>query len=362
MKQQTFLHIPEPCHENWDNMMPEGRGRFCASCAKTVVDFTAMTDAQVLNYLKTIKGNTCGRLKEDQLARAMTTEETKKGTVWQWVLTTLATISLTNKIQAQTPKGAIKPDTTTTRNFTPIILGKIAPGILAEPKKITIPVTGTVTNEAGEPLAGAAIEINGERNVVTDDKGKFHFELTTKRNDIIKLTVSYMGYTSQKKLVGAEELKEPLNIQLKQDVRMLEDVTVVAYPVVGRLQVIAGLIQATHKKDSVVETCSAVLKDSMNMVKKMLNKLTNSSDGVTVYPNPANKGSQINIKLKDAGDYAIQLLNNNGSFISLQTQSGAAEKQVLPFSIPSNIAAGNYYIRIINNTTKKQSTEKIIVL
>ncbi|MBN9297935.1 MAG: carboxypeptidase-like regulatory domain-containing protein [Filimonas sp.] len=355
MKQQTFLHIPEPCHENWDSMTPEGRGRFCASCAKTVVDFTAMTDVQVLNYLKTIKGNTCGRLKEDQLARAMTNEETKKRTVWQWVLTTLTTISLTNKIQAQTPKGAIKPDTTTTRNFTPIILGKIAPGILAEPKRVAIPVTGTVTNEAGEPLAGAAIEINGERNVVTDDKGKFHFELTTKRNDIIKLTASYMGYTSQKKLVGTEELKEPLNIQLKQDVRMLEDVTVVSqnvisckYPIPANSKIVAagGL--------SVVTNVSYI--DTVVSCAKQLFGIT------SVFPNPANKGSQINIKLKDAGDYAIQLLNNGGSFISQQTQSGAAEKQVLPFSIPSNIAAGNYYIRIINNTTKKQSTEKIIVL
>ena len=39
----TDLRIASPCHESWDGMTPDGRGRHCASCAKTVVDVTAMT-------------------------------------------------------------------------------------------------------------------------------------------------------------------------------------------------------------------------------------------------------------------------------------------------------------------------------
>jgi hypothetical protein len=42
----TDLHIPTPCHENWDAMTPRGDGRHCASCAKTVVDLTALSPAE----------------------------------------------------------------------------------------------------------------------------------------------------------------------------------------------------------------------------------------------------------------------------------------------------------------------------
>jgi hypothetical protein len=38
------VFIPEPCHEDWDRMRPEARGRFCAACKKTVHDLSAMTE------------------------------------------------------------------------------------------------------------------------------------------------------------------------------------------------------------------------------------------------------------------------------------------------------------------------------
>jgi hypothetical protein len=38
----TDLRIASPCHESWDAMTPDGRGRHCAACAKTVIDVTAM--------------------------------------------------------------------------------------------------------------------------------------------------------------------------------------------------------------------------------------------------------------------------------------------------------------------------------
>ena len=51
--------IDDPCHEDWNQMMPETNGRFCGSCTKSVVDFTGMSDFSIVNYLqnhKTEKG------------------------------------------------------------------------------------------------------------------------------------------------------------------------------------------------------------------------------------------------------------------------------------------------------------------
>ena len=48
--QQLQLSIPEPCHQTWREMTPTQQGRFCNSCAKEVIDFSTMTDTEVLNY------------------------------------------------------------------------------------------------------------------------------------------------------------------------------------------------------------------------------------------------------------------------------------------------------------------------
>ena len=84
MKEQTYFHIPEPCHENWDNMTPQDKGRFCASCSKQVVDFSLMSDQQVLNYFKNATGKTCGRFANDQLQRPMIETPKQKKKAW-WI-------------------------------------------------------------------------------------------------------------------------------------------------------------------------------------------------------------------------------------------------------------------------------------
>ena len=63
------LHIPQPCPENWENMTPNQQGHFCQVCSKTVVDFTQMTDDEVLNYFAQHQGQkVCGKLRKSQLA------------------------------------------------------------------------------------------------------------------------------------------------------------------------------------------------------------------------------------------------------------------------------------------------------
>ncbi|SEC40389.1 hypothetical protein SAMN04489761_2899 [Tenacibaculum sp. MAR_2009_124] len=68
MKKQFKFTIPKPCHENWHKMTPNEKGRFCSSCAKTVVDFTQFSEAEVKEYL--IENSTqkvCGHFYKKQL-------------------------------------------------------------------------------------------------------------------------------------------------------------------------------------------------------------------------------------------------------------------------------------------------------
>lgn len=64
--------IPQPCHEKWDEMLPEAKGRFCSSCEKIVVDFSSMSDDEVKNYLLlNTHQKTCGRFLSSQVNRPL---------------------------------------------------------------------------------------------------------------------------------------------------------------------------------------------------------------------------------------------------------------------------------------------------
>lgn len=64
------ISIPTPCHEDWNAMTPNERGRHCNACAKTVVDFTTMSDDAVKHFFINKKeGSVCGRFHNQQLHR-----------------------------------------------------------------------------------------------------------------------------------------------------------------------------------------------------------------------------------------------------------------------------------------------------
>ncbi|WP_175620578.1 TonB-dependent receptor plug domain-containing protein [Chryseobacterium schmidteae] len=64
--------LPKPCHEDWEAMTPQEKGRFCAVCSKTVRDFTNDSDDEILDYFSDSSSqNVCGNFYESQLNRNM---------------------------------------------------------------------------------------------------------------------------------------------------------------------------------------------------------------------------------------------------------------------------------------------------
>lgn len=62
------IHIPEPCHEDWNKMIPNDKGALCKVCSKTVVDFSKRTDADIQKFLlENLDKKVCGRFKTAQL-------------------------------------------------------------------------------------------------------------------------------------------------------------------------------------------------------------------------------------------------------------------------------------------------------
>lgn len=90
--------IPEPCHEQWDNMQARDNGRHCFACQKTVVDFTGWEADAILSYLKTNK-QTCGRFTTDQLQMQEPAVPVTKDFSW-WTTIMRSGLSAMGKIAA----------------------------------------------------------------------------------------------------------------------------------------------------------------------------------------------------------------------------------------------------------------------
>jgi hypothetical protein len=101
------IGIPEPCSQQWQQMTSVDGGRHCDNCRKTVIDFTRMTDAEIINHFAT-KSNTCGKFTGDQLSRinqSLTISE-PRGKFWKYlgIAAFVAGLFSTIKVDAQARK------------------------------------------------------------------------------------------------------------------------------------------------------------------------------------------------------------------------------------------------------------------
>lgn len=63
------ITIPNPCHENWNTMTPDEKGRFCSVCSKTVRDFRKSSDDEVIEVFTSASQEICGNFNPSQLNR-----------------------------------------------------------------------------------------------------------------------------------------------------------------------------------------------------------------------------------------------------------------------------------------------------
>lgn len=68
MNHNFKIKIPKPCHEDWNLMTPNQKGRFCKTCVKTVIDFTKKNNNQLHDFFSnTTNENICGVFNKKQL-------------------------------------------------------------------------------------------------------------------------------------------------------------------------------------------------------------------------------------------------------------------------------------------------------
>jgi len=126
-------------------------------------------------------------------------------------------------------------------------------GIFAQ----NIDVTGHVTDENNEPLIGVTVKVLGEseKGTVTDFDGKF---ILPNIPSDAKIEVSYVGM--QKQVIDVNNRKV-IDIVLKEDSEILEEVVVVGYGIQKKASVTAAISSVDTK--SLKQSSSANLSAAL---------------------------------------------------------------------------------------------------
>jgi hypothetical protein len=144
------IRIPEPCHENWENMKPGEKGRFCDSCAKNVIDFTKMTDREIGSFFRNRPADVCGRFKNTQIEKSYSGGQQLSIPVhkrfWSFLISFFVSNMVVNKMIAQTDTlivaendslknsadiDSIPPDTVAAEEAIKITISEISVGSIA---------------------------------------------------------------------------------------------------------------------------------------------------------------------------------------------------------------------------------------
>ncbi len=141
-------------------------------------------------------------------------------------------------------------------------------------------VTGTVLDEAGDPLIGATVQQKGAANgIATDIDG--NFKLSVPKN--ATLVVSYVGYNTQNVAV---EGRTNITITLKENAEMLDEVVVVGY----------GQMKRSDMTGSVVSVNDAAIKKSIPTSIDQV--LQGRAAGVQIQANSGTPGASTSIRIR----------------------------------------------------------------
>ena len=322
MKKQLTLSIPEPCHQDWQQMTPAEKGRFCGACQKTVVDFTTMSDGELIQFFGKQQTGVCGRFQPHQLDRPVI----KPKTPWPYVryffqaLLPAFLLSLKSTAQERT-LGRVAV-------CKPIRQGEtVAVKTTPASKPIS---TGKVTDEngIGIPYASLLIE-NSKKRIYCNSVG--NFQITDGEFFQKPIVVAAVGY----------ELKE-----LRLDKTKNNPISLIALSMElsGEVDVVGYVISKQDKSVSLISSAGK------------------AETYFTIFPNPARPGATITIGWMAVaeGDYLMQLRPVAGQTIWTGQTRVAVKNKTFKFELPQT-ASGAYFLSAVNKKTGKAYSEKITI-
>jgi hypothetical protein len=344
MPEKTQLLVYNPCHEQWDNMQPNTEGRFCGSCQKTVVDFTAMSDQELLAWFARGRGDVCGRMTEDQLNRDLAPARPPKKKIWAvWWQFLVAGLLVSSEASAQ-----VKPaKETISQAYNDTARSQLIMGftILLPYQSLRI-----IDSATQKPLSGASVQVDDEPGyLIADSTGKIMVPFDRiARASVLK--ISCIGYAHTIVPVDESWLSASKVVRLVAQPLELPPVAVSACRETSLMGRLGGVIAVRAEKFSLRK----VIRDMLFCRKPPL----------IIYPNPVVRGTSVTLSLRTdvPGSYMAQLYSGEGMVVESMRIEGVDGARTELMDIPGTVAAGVYFVRVFHTESGKMYTEKVVVL
>ena len=218
MKKNIAISIPTPCTENWGDFTSTNAGGYCASCCKEVIDFSRMTDEEIVSFFTRTSGHICGRFRSDQLKEYMPSPQYVNIQVRPGLTLLYASIMSLLLTLSANPLSARAESHTTVSEIT---YSEPSDQVSTSPQVATAhTITGVVKDaEMGSPLPAVSIYLKGaDSGTISDEKGAFEFPVSLNEGDV--LVFSFIGYESVEYVV-TKEPNQSIEIKMEYSTIMM---------------------------------------------------------------------------------------------------------------------------------------------
>lgn len=209
IKKQLQISIPKPCTEDWQAMGDNNSGKHCLVCQKNVIDFSRMSNNEIIHYFENYKGTTCGRFTQKQLANPIiNTNIPRLKNQWAWTFSTLFITMMTN---SQTPLRF-----ESTKISTPSVskLKKENHNLLVENQ-----LHGIVLDENNKPIVGASLVLkNTKVSILTNIDGQFEIKIPAYviKDSSFEIDIFHAQFENCSLKIGVSEVTNNFKIILKE--------------------------------------------------------------------------------------------------------------------------------------------------
>jgi cytoskeletal protein CcmA (bactofilin family) len=366
------IFIPKPCHENWNNMSPQEKGRHCAVCSKVVKDFTTMKTNEIIDVLKETEGEVCGRINVKEI-----TPTNKKQKVyflingWLYrkaiypVMALLGFTLVSKKISAQTDYP---------------LKGKVAyTDYHTSSKKIVVIIKSEIGNrtisDAHINIVSGLTRLGKKEELITDTNGKVTFNIEAEHlvSDAIEIEIIAPGFETKRSTIKIIKDVQTVEIRMEEDMMIMGEMMYMPEKEIKPDVIEKNNVRDSSKKIQVTKCSILEVKELPLINAEVLNfepafiENTGQVDSISniretgntvsatfnIYPVPAS--DFVNVTSNGAENFNLDLLDANGKKIqSVINGNGRCTLDVTSY------ANGIYYV-VITVGNKAVETKKILV-
>lgn len=397
MAKKLHLHIADPCHEDWETMTPQEKGRFCDSCQKQVVDFSMMSDREIAQFFKRPStGSVCGRFMADQLNRDIQPERKRLPWIKYFFQFALPAFLLGREANAQqTPK---KQETSCTSQH--IVLGGIGESFLQTEFTIVVKETGS-----GKGIPYATVRIMGiKQKGVADKHGKAVMPVDAYSGKQ-QVEISCVGYKTKKMQVSfSSQPQMKMEVELEVEPIVMEEIVVVGemttaqksgqpipHELIGYVTGLVGYTPPAQKHPLLttirpltipgMQTDTMTFNPPVNFIQlnipgvTIVDKPVNSQETAVkvappvlttaplLYPNPVKAGQPITIELNavSAETLMLKLTATDGKTLIIRQQPISKGNNRFTINTDPAWTAGIYFLVFSNEKGILLKTEELLI-